>query len=120
MIINEEKQLALNADLFYDKVTVLLLTESSASFKAACSKNWMENEEQSRIIKIAHVCPLAFKAYLFWIYKGDIAIDTSFRLLFGTDQQDDNTVHKATEALQDLVELWLLADRFADTKLQFG
>lgn len=79
-----------------------LLVETSEFFKAACRDGaWLEST--SRTIKLAEVEPDVFNAYLLWVHRKDLP----------TAPSDD-----AFELVEDLVRLWLLADRLADFRLR--
>lgn len=81
-----------------------LLTGSSEFFKAACRNNW--REAVSRTIKIPEVNAIAFNTYLHWVYCKKI-----YTHLF-------TNASNCGAMFNDLVELWLLADRFLDTELR--
>lgn len=86
-----------------------LLVDKSEFFEAACRNEW--KEATSRIIKIPDVDLDAFYAYMYWVYWEVVAITSDCR----------KTLRSAADsepALNDLVELWLLADRFAETRLR--
>jgi hypothetical protein len=78
------------------------LTETSDFFKAACRDGaWLEST--SRTIKLPEVEPDVFNAYLLWVHRKE----------HPTAPSDD-----AFELVEDLVRLWLLADRLADFRLR--
>lgn len=93
------------------KVPVTLLTEKSEFFKAARRNEW--KEASSRIVKIPEVDVNAFKAYIHWIYKEKVALRSQHALA-----GHSYTTAAAQPVLHDLVHLWLLADRLADTQLR--
>lgn len=77
------------------------MTETSDFFKAACRGTaWIEST--SRIIKLPDVEHDVFNAYLLWVHRQE----------FPTAHADD-----ALELIDDLVRLWLLADRLSDERL---
>lgn len=79
-----------------------LLTETSDFFKAACRDGaWIEST--SRTINLPDVDPDVFNAYLLWVHRKALP----------TAPSDD-----AFELVEDLVRLWLLADRLADFRLR--
>lgn len=88
-----------------------LLIEHSEYFRAACDRKWKDG--QSGVIKISDVEPDTFKDYVFWMYRERIGIGYS-----SPDQQEGFYSHEAAPVLEDLTRLWLLADRFGDTKLR--
>lgn len=71
-----------------------LLVEHSDFFKAACRNEWLE--ATSRVIKLPQVDGESFRAYLYWVYKGEIAFDTSFG---SQDQYRAQPLVSASEAL---------------------
>lgn len=88
-----------------------LLTEKAEFFRAACRNEWQE--ASTRIVKIPEVNVGAFKAYIHWIYKEKVAVRSQHALA----GHSYNTA-VAQPVLYDLVHLWLLADRLADTQLR--
>jgi hypothetical protein len=79
-----------------------LLTETSEFFRAACRDGaWIEST--SRTIKLPEVEADVFNAYLLWVHRKELP----------TALSDD-----AFELVEDLVRLWLLADRLADFRLR--
>jgi len=88
-----------------------LLTEKSKFFEAACRNDWQE--ASTRIIKIPEVDTSAFKAYIHWIYKEKVAVSSQL-----TFDGKYNTMAEARPTLHGLIQLWLLADRFADAQLR--
>lgn len=88
-----------------------LLIEKSEFFKAACRNEW--KEASSRIIKIPEADVAAFKAYLHWIYKKEVSVSSQHAL-----SGHAYNVAVARPVLCDLVHLWLLADRLADSQLR--
>lgn len=80
------------------------LTQNSAYFKKACGQEWKEG--QTRTIELAEVEPDTFTAYLFWVYKEQVAIETDMDI-------DDIYIYHVSQAFDALVKLWLLGDRFA-------
>ena len=79
-----------------------LLIETSEFFKAACRDGaWVEST--SRTIKLREVEPDVFNAYLLWVHRKELP----------TAPSED-----AFELIEDLVRLWLLADRLADFRLR--
>ena len=88
-----------------------LLTEKSEFFKAACRNGW--KEASSRTVKVPEVDTSTFKAYIHWICKEQISISSQLTL-----DGEPNTAAESGPVLCDLAQLWLLADRFADTLLR--
>lgn len=88
-----------------------LLTEKSKFFKAACCDEW--KEASSRNVKVPEVDTNTFKAYIHWVCKEKISISSQI-----TFDGEPNTAAESGPVLCDLVSLWLLADRFADTLLR--
>lgn len=78
------------------------MTETSEFFKAACRGTaWVEST--SRIIKLPDIEHGVFNAYLLWVHRQELP----------TAHADD-----ALELIEDLVRLWLLADRLSDERLR--
>ena len=76
--------------------------ETSEFFKAACRDGaWLDST--SRTIKLPEVETDVFNAYLLWVHRKELP----------TAPSDD-----AFELVEDLVRLWLLADRLADFRLR--
>jgi hypothetical protein len=92
-------------------VQEILLTEKSEFFKAACRNGW--KEASSRIVRIPDVDVGAFHAYLNWVYREKVAVVSQN----ARDGKLD-TMAEARPVFNELVELWLLADRLADARLQ--
>jgi hypothetical protein len=88
-----------------------LLKEKSEYFKAHCRSEW--EDASLRILLIPQVDVSAFKAYLHWIYKEEVSI-SSQHLLDGVPR----IMPEVQPVFDDLIQLWLLADRFADARLQ--
>ena len=88
-----------------------LLTEKSEFFKAACRIGWQE--ASSRIIKIPEVDVGAFQAYIHWIYKEKVAVSSRH-----APKAKFRNAAEAQPVFDDLVQLWLLADRLADAQLR--
>lgn len=86
-----------------------LLVEKSEFFKAACRNGW--KEAGSRIIVLPEVDVDAFYAYVHWIYYGAVAVSSGCRISLSSAAETEPT-------LNELVELWLLGDRLADTALR--
>jgi len=91
-----------------------LLVEKSKYFKKyfeiLCRGEW--KEATSRVIKLRDIDAKAFKSYVYWIYRNELAIDTDYDVQV-TDCDED-----AVDHIYTLVKLWLLGDRFADCKLR--
>lgn len=92
-------------------ITQGLLVEHSASFEAACRKNWKEST--TRTIKLPDVNNETFYAYLYWIYKEKIPFGPDCDLCESPSVHDDETV----PTLNEIIKLWLLADRLLTAKL---
>jgi hypothetical protein len=88
-----------------------LLKEKSEYFKAQCRSEW--EEASTRILLIPEVDVSAFKAYVHWIYKEEISV-SSQHLLGGVPR----IMPEVQPVFAELIQLWLLADRFADAQLQ--
>lgn len=89
-----------------------LIVEKSQYFKAAYRGDW--KEAQTRTVKLQDVDVEAFDSYMFWIHRGELAINTDFDLLEGGKIQ-----HAAAYAhINKLVRLWLLGDRLSDSKFR--
>lgn len=86
-----------------------LLTEKSEFFRTTCSKEVRLYDGPH--IMIQDVDPEIFKAYLHWVYRGMVAVSSGF------DGQPRSAA-QAEPTIKELVELWLLADRFSDSKLR--
>lgn len=78
------------------------MVETSEFFKAAC-RDGTWRESKSRTITLPEVEPDVFNAYLLWVHRKELP----------TAPSDD-----AFELVEDLVRLWLLADRLADFRLR--
>jgi hypothetical protein len=87
-----------------------LLTEKSQYFKAACRGSW--KEATSRVMKLQDIDADAFESYIYWVYRSELAIDTSY------DAETTGHDVEAAEHVDQLVVLWLLGDRLADCKLR--
>lgn len=86
-----------------------MLTEKSEFFEAACRNGW--KEATTRVIRIPDVDNSAFHAYLYWVYRARVAVSPDPYIA-------PQSSAMATPTLDRLTELWLLADRFADTQLR--
>jgi hypothetical protein len=91
-------------------VPEILLTEKSEFFQAACRNEW--KEATSRVIKLPDVEPCIFNLYLFWVYRGKLAVRNDWRII----QEDYSDTAPAIQS--SLVKLWILADRLADIRLR--
>jgi hypothetical protein len=87
-----------------------LLTEKSQYFKAACRGSW--KEATSRVVKLQDINAEVFKSYIYWVYRSELAINTSYVADVTEDDAD------AADHMEKLVTLWLLGDRLADCKLR--
>ena len=85
-----------------------VMTKRSKYFKAACRDEW--KEATSRTIKIPEVDTDAFCAYLHWVHLEQVAISTQYDV--EACSSDD-----APLVLDELIRLWLLADRLGDAQL---
>jgi hypothetical protein len=86
-----------------------LLTESSEYFKAARRNGW--HEASSRVVRIPDVDVGTFNSYLHWVCRREIAVQHELK-------KGCTSAQGAHGALENLVRLWLLTDRFADTQLR--
>jgi hypothetical protein len=86
-----------------------LLTESSEYSKAARRNHW--KKASSRVVRIPDVDVGTFNSYLQWACRREITVQHELKKGYTSAQG-------AHGALEDLVKLWLLADRFADTQLR--
>lgn len=86
-----------------------LLVDKSEFFTAACRNKWKEST--SRTMEIPEVNVDAFYAYVYWVYWEMVPVSSGRKKSFCSAAECEPT-------LNELVELWLLADRFADTRLR--
>lgn len=88
------------------------LTEHSAFFEAACRNERLEST--TRTIKLRDVNENTFLAYLYWMHKEKIPFETAcdhhgFPMLYH---------YEAIPVLDEIIKLWLLADRLMTAKLR--
>jgi hypothetical protein len=95
-------------------VTQGFLTEHSAFFEAACRNGW--EEATTRTIKLPDVDNGTFHAYMYWIHKEKIPFETDCDL--DGDYCSALYDHEASPILDELIKLWLLADRLMTAKLR--
>lgn len=93
-------------------ITQGLLVEHSALFEAACRNDW--KEATTRTIKLPDVNNETFYAYLYWTYKEKIPLDTDWNRGDGPDVYACD----AMPTLEEIIKLWLLADRLITAKLR--
>lgn len=93
-------------------VTQGFLTEHSAFFEAACRNGW--EEASTRTIRLPDVNNDTFHAYLYWVHKEKIPYET--------DCDDEGCPvlwhDEARRVLDEIIKLWLLADRLMTAKLR--
>ena len=86
-----------------------LICERSSFFKAACSKNWIEN--QAKEIGLPDQNSSTFKAYLTWAYsaKEDLA---------GLAQEVNENLDRSSRnwLCRRLCHIWILADYLGDAR----
>jgi hypothetical protein len=106
IIINEE-QPELTATYH---VPEELLVEKSQFFQAACRNEW--KEAKSRVVKLPDVDPASFNCYLLWVYRDRLPVRNEW------DLDCDGWEDDALAVQSNLVKLWILADRLADSRLR--
>ena len=91
-----------------------LLVEHSEFFRAACRNEW--KEATSRVIKLPDVDPDVFHNYLYWVHREKLHPTLEIRS-FETDepQIDGDTAAGLNHVL---AQLWIFADRVADSLLR--
>jgi hypothetical protein len=98
LVGKEEKRFILHQDAVCAK---------SKFFKAACSKQWREGQEQ--IVRLPEAGVAAFKAYSAWVYSGDVAEHTC------TPESEEEDMDVAQTSL---IDLYLLGDTLDDIQLR--
>lgn len=90
------------------------MTEHSDFFEAACRGEW--KEATAGTIEIPDVDNQTFYAYLYWIHKEKIPFETDYDL----DECPSSSLydHEASATLDEIIKLWLLADRLVTAKLR--
>ena len=76
-----------------------LLTEKSEYFTAACRGEW--TEATTRTIKLQDINVEAFGSYVFWVHRGELAVETKIRLDNNPEPDNVQPLIKKVRALVD-------------------
>lgn len=97
-----------------------IICDRSEFFKAACSKNWLENQEKT--VRLPEQEVETFRLYLESVYAENvdytILCDFPCEVHTGISELGNEDKFRCREALTKLCRLWVTADFLRDPKLQ--